>query len=397
MLNKKSNELILFFIKNNCLHENKEKLNINTKKIFLFLFQQLLQAEKYINSLTIYPIVEKITQNNIPGNLHHVPHHITKHIHHKSLYYIKYDFSLLDRKIIIHFITESNGHLEIYNNYAKRMIMWLYILTNQSQNKSCSKVLNIYVYFTSVEKELPKEKNYILDENNANTAYTYSCKEDNIIVIYRKEEWFKVFIHETFHSFGMDFSSMNTSTSREQILEIFNVNSEVNLFEAYSEFWARIINSLFVSYFHCNKTSKDFLMKCDFFIYLERIYSFFQMIKVLKYMNINYSDFFSTISSVKLKYRENSNILSYYVLTNILMCYYQRFISWCVNNNGRNQFMNFKKDAETQNKMCLFIRQHYKTKQFLNSILCMEKTIHELTDLHYNIKNNLRMTICELE
>ena len=190
---------------------------------------------------------------------------------------------------------------------------------------------------------------------------------------------------------------MNSSTSRECILGIFNVESEVNLFEAYSEFWARIMNSLFISYFHCNKTTNDFLTKCEFFIYLEKIYSFFQMIKVLKYMKINYNDFLSTITSVNLKYREKSNVLSYYVITNILMYYYQYFISWCITNNGSNHFMHFKKEVELQNKMCLFIRQHYKTKQFLNSIFCMENTIQDLKDLHYNIKNNLRMTICELE
>jgi hypothetical protein len=399
MLNKKSNELILFFIKNNCLHKNKEKINMITKKCFLHLFHELIKAEKYVNSLTISPKVEKITKRNIPnpGNLQHVPHHIKKYIHHKSLFYIRYQFSLLDREIIIHFVTESDGNIQIYNNYVKRMLMWLYILNNQSQNKMCSRILNIYIYFSTTTKELPKIKDYILDESNVNTAYTYACKEDNIIVIYRKEEWFKVFIHETFHSFGLDFASMDSFPSRECILDIFNVNSEVNLFEAYSEFWARIMNSLFVSYFHCNKSQNDFLTKCEFFIYLERIYSFFQMIKVLRYMKITYTDLFSTISSVKLKYREKSNVLSYYVITNILMYFYQTFISWCITNNGSNHFMHFKKQVELQNKMCLFIRQNYKTNLFLENILCMENTILELTDLHYNIKNNLRMTICELE
>jgi hypothetical protein len=114
-------------------------------------------------------------------------------------------------------------------------------------------------------------------------------------------------------------------------------------------------------------------------------------------MKITYTDFFSTISSVKLKYREKSNVLSYYVITNILMYYYQNFISWCITNNGSKQFMYFKKEVELQNKMCLFIREYYKTKQFLNSIVCMENTVLKLTNLHYNIKNNLRMTICELE
>ena len=76
---------------------------------------------------------------------------------------------------------------------------------------------------------------------------------------------------------------------------------------------------------------------------------------------------------------------------------YQSFFSWCVNNNGINKFMNFKKDVESQNKMCLFVREYYKRNNFLTNIICMEETIHEVKDLHYNIKNNLRMTICELE
>ena len=400
MLNKKSNELILFFIKNKCLYKNNEKINDNTKKYLLLLLNELIQAEKYVNSLTISPQVEKITKRNMPnpGDLQHVPHLIKRHIHKKSLFYVKYYFSLLDREFTFHFITEQDEHLEIYNNHVKKMLMWLYILNKQTQNKSCSKILNVYLYFSSVEKELPKTKDYILDENNVNTAYTYSCKEDNIIVIYRKEEWFKVFIHETFHSFGLDFSSMNTTISSQCILNIFNVKSEVNLFEAYSEFWARIMNSLFVGYFHSNKSQKDFLIKCEFFIYLERIYSFFQMIKVLKFMNIKYEELFSTLdNSVKLKYREKSNVLSYYIITNILMFYYQLFISWCVDTNGTNQFMFFRKNMDSQNKMCLFVKKYCKTKIFLNNVDCMETTMEELKELHYNIKNNLRMTICELE
>ena len=400
MLNKKSNDLILFFIKNKCLYKNNEKINMITKNILLYLLNELIQAEKYINSLTISPQVEKITKNKIPnpGNLQHVPHLIKRHIHIKSLYYVKYHFSLFDRHFTFHFITERDNHLEVYNNYVKRMLMWLYILNRQTKNKKCSKILNIYVYFSSVEKELPKTKDYILDENNVNTAYTYACKEDNIIVIYRKEEWFKVFIHETFHSFGLDFSSMNTTFSSQCILNIFNVNSEVNLFEAYSEFWARIMNSLFISYYHSNKSQNDFLMKCEFFIYLERLYSFFQMIKVLKFMNIKYEELFSTLNnSVKLKYKENSNVLSYYIITNILMFYYQSFLSWCFDTNGINQFMFFRKNIDSQNKMCLFVKKHCMTKIFLNNVDCMETTIEQLKDLHYNIKNNLRMTICELE
>jgi hypothetical protein len=46
MLNKKSNELILFFIKNKCLYKNNKKINMITKKILLFLLTELINAEK---------------------------------------------------------------------------------------------------------------------------------------------------------------------------------------------------------------------------------------------------------------------------------------------------------------------------------------------------------------
>ena len=122
------------------------------------------------------------------------------------------------------------------------------------------------------------------------------------------------------------------------------------------------------------------------------------MIKVLKFMNIKYEELFSTLNnSVKLKYKEKSNVLSYYIITNILMFNYQLFLSWCVDTNGTNKFMFFRKNIDSQNKMCLFVKTHCMTQIFLDSVDCMETTIDELKDLHYNIKNNLRMTICELE
>ena len=80
------------------------------------------------------------------------------------------------------------------------------------------------------------------------------------------------------------------------------------------------------------------------------------------------------------------------------MFYYQQFISWCMTNNmSINKILFFKKDIESQNKMCLFVKQHCNKKKLIDNVACIETTIHELKDLNYNIKNNLRMTICELE
>ena len=70
------------------------------------------------------------------------------------------------------------------------------------------------------------------------------------------------------------------------ILQLFPVNSKVNMYEAYTEFWARIMNALFCSFINMkNKNDIDeFYTNTEFFINFERIFAFFQMIKILDFI-----------------------------------------------------------------------------------------------------------------
>jgi len=419
MLNKKSTDLITFFIENKCLYTG-VKTSKQTHNIFEYLLEQLTKSDKYVRKLrgTFQPTVSQIkNMNDIPKSSIFTdgatPKHIEDYIHAHSLYSIKYKFSLFHRKIQIFFITTNHNKIAVYNEYAERMLMWLYILHTQS-SKICSVNLNVFVYFTSMEKLLPhphgEHKHSILDENNVNTAYTYTCRSNNDIVIYRKEEWFKVFIHETFHGFGLDFSGKDDYNTKERILQIFNVNSSVNLFEAYTEFWARIMNAVFTSYYITIGTKRlgnvyidknhtsVFIEKCEMFIYLEQIYSCFQMVKVLNYMSVKYEDLmnFSRNSSVKMKYRENTNVLAYYVITNILMFYYQDFFQWLKINNV-SLFQSNHNHPSYQMNLCNFISSHYNRPDFIKGIRCLQDSLLQLKKEHVNLRNNLRMTLCELE
>jgi hypothetical protein len=131
-------------------------------------------------------------------------------------------------------------------------------------------------------KEFPETNIQILDQENVNTAFTRTCPKNSEIIVFRKEEWFKSFLHETFHNFGLDFSDMNNNSCNSKILEIFPVNSEVNLFESYTEFWARIMNILFCSFVSMKDKNdeKEFLSNVEVFVNFERAYSFFQVVKV---------------------------------------------------------------------------------------------------------------------
>ena len=424
-----SHKLMLFFGKHNCLPHIKQ--SASTKTLFKKLFNEIDAAVKYISTVkaemgdTFYKLkIQKINSvNQIPKPttfpVDGFPHIIRKHIDDYSFASLTYTFHLFGRPITIIFLIEDDKpelYIEKYNTYVDRMLTWLYIV-NEYASRSCAANLTVFVYHTSLTKELPKSSIEILNEHHVNTAFTMSCPKESEIVVFRKEEWFKVFMHETFHNFALDFSDMNTSEAHAKILSIFPVNSDVNLFEAYTEFWARIMNVLFCSYFNTKTTknknkNKDidvFLKNTEYFMNLEIMYAFFQMIKVLHFMNLEYRQLYeSDIQSDSIRktlYKENTNVLSYYVITMILIFNYQSFLSWCNTNN--TSLLQFKKTTASQSSFCDFIEKKYKHSDLLYAIDCTVrlfknvKTAHiktgtnKLKNISY-LMNNLRMTICEL-
>ena len=408
-LTKQSRELIYFFSKNK--HLNYDRQTNKTNTILRELYNKILEAYNFYKEKINYKIsIKKIltaTQIIKPLNFNSnsFPEIVRNHIDESMMSEISFSFSLYDRNIKVHFIVE-NGNIELeidlYTRYMEIITMWLYIL-NIYGSKECAKTLNIYFYFTSLEKCLPNSNIHILDEINVNTAFTTTCPKDSEIVVFRKEEWFKVFIHETFHNFGLDFSMMDNEEVNTCILDIFKVNSQVNSYEAYTEFWAEIINALFCS-FHSIKNKNDineFLSNTEFYINFERTYSFFQLVKTLNFMGLSYSDLYSKSKhSVILRenlYKENTNVLSYYIIKCVLINNYQGFLSWCSKNNL--SLLDFKKTIGNQKQFCKFIEKNYKTQTMLNGIHESEVFLSKIKRKKGNSKfilSNLRMSICEL-
>ena len=415
---KESKKLMMFFSKYNCLLSQKQTKN--TDAILKHLYQEISNGVSYIQSLNPENtnLFYKLKINNITNisqipkpttfPLNAFPKEIIKHIEDYSLSSMTYSFHLFERDISIIFLTEEDTtekQIKIYNNYVDYMLVWLYIVDRYA-SKSCSAELKIYIYHTSLLKIMPLSNDHILNENNINTAFTKTCQKNAEIVVFRKEEWFKAFIHETFHNFGLDFSDMNTSTCNSKILSIFKVNSEVNLFEAYTEFWARLMNALFCSYINMkNKNDvNEYLSNAELFINFERIFSFFQMVKVLNFMDLGYKNLYEknvySENMRKTMYKENTNVLSYYIITLILFNSYQDFLVWCDTNN--TSLFQFKKTNKNLDNFCLFIENKYKTKNMLDGINCTENLLSKVIKLDKKQKGlgyllkNLRMTICEL-
>ena len=415
-LTKNSKQNILFFSKNKYI----DKIN-QTKKtnnILFELYNDIYESYKYLNNIKkdkyFHISIKKITNQSeivkpLNFNSKSFPDIIRKHIDETSVFEIIYTFSLFERNIKIIFVLENkniedvNKNIKKYNDYIDTIIMWLYIL-NLYSSKKCANTLVVYFYFTSLEKKLPSSKNIILDEMHVNTAFTTSCPKDSEIVVFREEEWFKVFIHETFHNFALDFSDMDTREVHKCILNIFKVKSLVNLFESYTEFWAEIINALFCSFFSLKikENIYEFLSTAEVLIHFERKYSFFQLVKTLNFIGLNYNDLYlNNKNSENLRnnlYKENSNVLAYYIIKTILMNNYPFFLQWCKKNNF--SLLQFKKTISNQINFCDFIKKNYKTKSMLENVNNTQKFLYNLTNKNNKSNNyilsNLRMSICEL-
>ena len=302
-----------------------------------------------------------------------------------------------------HLTPEKKKHK--YAKYIEWMLVWIYI-AKQYSTASCVGNLNVIIYFTSLKKTMPTNKITVLDRIHINTAFTRTCPVNPEIVIFRREEWFKVFIHESFHNFGLDFSGVNNNHCVSKILKIFPVQTEVNLYEAYCESWARIINALFCGYMNTKSHNvNDFLINAHYFINMERIFSAFQMVKVLNFMNLTYEQLYSQCDDCQairnMIYKENTNVLAYYVLSFILMYNYQYFMHWCKTHNI--SLLNFKKNPSNLKQFCHIFETKYNGKGMLNTVHCVETVLHQYQtnkphtkDIKYML-SNIRMTNCELD
>lgn len=414
-ITKDSKNLMLYLTKYN--HFNPIKKTKKTDNIIIQLYKDILESYHFLESLKqtkkkYYTIKTKkiisSTQIIKPKNFstHSFPELVRKQIDEFAVYEICYSFSLFERNIQIYFTIEQDDihiNLETYNKYVDTIIMWLYIL-NQYSSKKCANNLCIYFYFTSLNKSLPISNIFVLDEIHVNTAFTTTCPKDSEIVIFRKEEWFKVFIHETFHNFGLDFSDMDNSNCSKYIRSIIDVNSDVNLYESYTEIWAEIFNAMFCS-FHSlkNKYNTDlFIEQFELFMDLERTYSFFQLVKILNFMGLSYTDLYSKSYQSKILrenlYKEKTNVLSYYVIKTILINNYSSFLLWCQHNNI--SLIQFKKTTANQISYCKFIEKQYKTQTMLDGInnaeLFLNKIKNKQNKHNKYLLTNLRMSICEL-
>ena len=361
----------------------------------------------------------------------YIPRVIYKYIREKSEYCIRFQTTIHNRAVSLYFITFPESHISVcrsggggsatasvasasnymcsteiamYQLYAYKVFLWLSIVTALSDKECSGQSLDVYFYMTPFKKLVPAttassaSSAAALSAIHVNTGLTRNCETNGEIVIYRTEEWFKVFIHESMHNFNMDFIDLDLSAANKRLRETFCIpHDDVLLFETYTETWARIINTMFETYFDANvRNQTEFIRHVRENLSVNALFYAYQAVKVLDVMDLKYAQI--TILSpenmevCRKRYAEETNVYAYYILGGILSAYALPFISWCRENNHAStsaprklssvKCIRFSRDGGSSGehsnliRFVDFIRSAARDRVFLGMVAFCEKKAH---------------------
>jgi hypothetical protein len=387
---------ILFFLKDAFMKRNRHTRKRSKTSVSRSSGPRVMLSPKSKDFLKkLYRQIQSVTHDShecVIENVEHrpLPDYILKELHF-SLDILKIakrtSFRIAQRRIFIECVFPEDTEFKdaVFEDVVRKIYTWLSVAELYAP-AHCSNTLNIHLYMSPEEKRLPTMPKSPILINHANTAFTTSCSPTTEINIFRKEEWFKVFIHETFHSLGLDFSQMDTAKSNAHICSIFRVKSDVRLYEVFCEMWAEIVRILF--FLLEKRTSLEDLprefLNC---IRYEKMFSVFQCVKVLAFFDLKYEDLFKE-GAASTKYKESTQVLSYYILKSISMVFVNDFIEWCIDHNTKT--LDFEKTEENVDRFCDFFESHCRLPKYLEYVEMSENVGKPSSDF---IKNTLRMSV----
>lgn len=344
-----------------------------------------------------------------PANYSYIPNIFIQKIENTLHVHKNYQFKIGKRNVSITFYTDSDRHFskKIWEQCIQKIYIWLYV-AGQIASHACSPNLKIFIYLNNVPKKMPNNSEEI-SRNNANTAFTTSCTETTEIHLYREEEWYKVFIHETFHSLGMDFSTMDSSLYSNQVKELYGLNNavgDIRLYESYSEICAEFVHTCMFTHFEMIKSGAsakhlgDFDEKLRHNLSYEITFSMIQCTKLLNHYQLHANDICidseASRKNMNEKYREGTSLFSYFIVKSVFIFYINDFIQWIIVNN--NNSLDFSKKDKNIKAYVEFISSHRTQRKYYEALNMAESMF--ISSKYHRLSNavglnTLRMTMLE--
>ena len=294
----------------------------------------------------------------------------------------------------------------IYNNeisitnldlIVEKMLLVLQLIITISRNETRNGQ-HVTFFLTPFQKKLNLNNNAILGAKNVNSGFTYPYLVNGVTFIYRKEEFFKVFIHESIHYYGIDkvlHKQLNSNTNYNKFINLFNIGTEyiakIGINEGLTEYWTFIIYLTALSY-KKTITLANFIYEFERLYKLELLHILFQVVKILNYNKLTYSQFLtkSTANSSN-KYKETSHIFSYYIVKTLLVYNHENMLKSNIFDMNFSNKLNItlKSDVNSINTLFMNLLSYASDAGFIN-------IINKVTNYFTNFTNYNRTNIHSL-
>lgn len=161
-------------------------------------------------------------------------------------------------------------------------------------------VVKLVLYLSNMKKLFPSAVDVMLNEDNVNSGVTFMQEDDRCIIIYRKEELFKVLLHELLHYYDIGFHAYDGQWDR-YFIDKYDIHvkqpaknpfNPLALYEAYTDALACYGHVLANQLFKGEPESISAVLE------QERKHIMLQAAKVYKYGRL----------------RENTHCFSYYIV-----------------------------------------------------------------------------------
>ncbi len=297
--------------------------------------------------------------------------------------------------------------------YARMKSVYMLYIKNKPDNKYNKTPINFDIYLLDTQKYFPR-KGKVFGPDEVNSGCTYQTSiTDKYINIWRKEEHFKLILHESIHYYNIDRSH---NFIREKVdvnchYQIIN-NEGPRIFEALTESLTVFLNSFanaYQIYYLENKSLRKPILDAsdlekideireDLFFQEKKFFAL-QIAKIFHHINTqsnNFKDFLIkpeycdiTRNRQKNKLEETTSLLSYHIIKGTNIIYDNEFLEWIKNPieftiTSFNDFFNH-------------IAEKTHSQIFINLVNQALKYIKELEEHDIKPSKSLRMTLYESE
>jgi hypothetical protein len=196
----------------------------------------------------------------------------------------------------------SNGFSKPDMNFIMNIITFFRTFTKKDMD------VTLVIFYCNQKKYFPNEK--LITSENINSGCTVRGK---YVYVWRKEEFYKVLIHELVHYFSIDYNSQEPDALEKSLHKLIDIEGDDVVNEAYTEIFAVTINSVI--------RSVDYNIAFSTIINYENAFTHFQIAKIINLFDgQSYDDLYN------ITIKQNTSLVSYIIVKGILLNNYENII-----------------------------------------------------------------------